>query len=287
MGVLSGTKLLAAGLAASLAVAGGPAVAVAARGASRQDPAGPGRAQPAKLLRYFSADMAIRHRRFTAGGAQTGPEGRAVVLRIERAQRAGRWVTTLSADRSPGAIIDAPAGRTRLENPFLVARVELRDDEPQPRMFDRRGRPVRPMTPEDLRLVGAAASLRPNRQFGTTSTAGGALVAELGGEGARRRDLVRRFGAAVRERGFDRFVATDAGGTHEVLATATTALPVEVTTRPPAGGQLRTTIDYESRGGYGHVRRLLRSTQQLPSATGYAVTEVELAGVVLSDEVRP
>jgi hypothetical protein len=51
---------------------------------------------------------------------------------------------------------------------------------------------------------------------------------------------------------------------------------------------MRTGLTYEARGGYGHLRRLIRSEHHLPEpGAGRAITEVELANVVLSSEVRP
>jgi hypothetical protein len=143
---------------------------------------------------------------------------------------------------------------------------------------------------DDLRLVGATATLRgPDRSRPSSGSPGGSFLASASQRDERRADLVRRFGAPVgRLRGLDRFVTTDAGGRHEVLATVDTILPVEVSTAAPAGGSMLTTITYEPREGYGHLRRLVTTQHHLPGpGAGLALTEVELTNVVLSDEVRP
>jgi len=188
----------------------------------------------------------------------------------------------------PGTLLDVPGGPSRQSNPFLVSHLELRDDETDVRMFDRQGRRIRPMSPEDLRLVGAATlagggagpHVAPRR-------AGGTFVAEAGDADGRRRDLVGSFGPPVgRSGGLDRYVKTDTHGRHQVLVTPDTALPVEVLVSSPTAGEMRTAIAYEAHGAYGHVRRLIRSEHHLAQAgAGRAVTEVELANIVLAGEV--
>jgi hypothetical protein len=241
-------------------------------------------------LRHFSADLAIRHRRLTPAGVPVGLPRPDTIVHVVRELRDGRWVTTLSSARAPESLVDVPGGPTRMSNPFLVTRVEFADDEEEPRLFDRRGQRVRRLTAEDLRLVGAATAVRgAGRDLPTGSRAGGVFLAEAGARDARRRDLAQRFGAPVgRLRGLDRYVAATADGRHEVLVTPDTALPVEVLLSSAAAGQMRTGLTYEARGGYGHLRRLIRSEHHLPEpGAGRAITEVELANVVLSSEVRP
>lgn len=242
-------------------------------------------------LRHFSADLVIRHRRVTPAGVPIGLPRPDALMRVVRELREGRWVTALSTVRTPESLVDIPGGPTRLSNPFLVARVEFADDEAQPRLFDRWGRRVRGLTAEDLRLVGAAATVRDSgRGLPAGSRAGGVFLAEAGAAAdERRRDLTRRFGAPVgRLRGLDRYVAVQADGRHEVLVTSDTALPVEMSMSSTTAGQMRTGLTYEARGSYGHIRRLMRSEHHFAeSGAGRAITEVELANVVLSSEVRP
>jgi hypothetical protein len=241
-------------------------------------------------LRHFSADLAIRHRRMTSAGVPIGLPRPDVVMRVVRELRGERWVTTLTADRMPESLVDLPGGPSRLSNPFLVASVEFADDDEEPRMFDRRGRPVRALTADDLRLVGAASTVRAGaRVLPAGSRAGGVFLADAGGKGQRRLELARRFGAPVgRLRGFDRYVTVTADQREEVLVTTDTALPVELVTTSRTAGQMRTGITYQAHGSYGHVRRLMRSEHHFAgSVAGRAIIEVELANVVLSSEVRP
>lgn len=212
------------------------------------------------------------------------------VLHLLRERRGERWVTTLTTDRRPAPLVDVPGGPPRLSNPFLVARVELADDEEQPRLFDRRGRLVRALTTDDLRLVGAARIARGDRQeLPAHARPGGVFLAGAADRAERRLDFARRFGAPTgRVRGLDRYVATTADGRHEVLVTTDTALPVELFTSSTTAGYMRTGITYETHGTYGHVRRLMRSEHHFAETdAGRSVTEVELANVVLSSEVRP
>ncbi|MCC7045015.1 MAG: hypothetical protein IT183_14210 [Acidobacteria bacterium] len=241
-------------------------------------------------LRHFSADLAIRHRRVTPAGVPVGLPRPDTLMHIVRELREGRWVTVLSTARPPESLVDIPGGPTRLSNPFLVTRVEFADDEARPRLFDRRGRQVRGLTAEDLRLVGAAAAVREaGRGLPAGSGAGGVFLAEAGALDERRRELARRFGAPVgRLRGLDRYVAASGDGRHEVLVTPATALPVEMFMSSTTAGQMRTGLTYEARGSYGHIRRLMRSEHHFAdSGAGRAITEVELANVVLSSEVLP
>jgi hypothetical protein len=289
MGVLHGTTLLTAGLVVALA-----APAATPRAAPR-DAAGQSAGADTELtssgaLRHFSADLAIRHWRVSSAGAPLRPVGPAVVMRVVREQRSRGWVTTLSMDRMPDAIIDAPDGRTALSNPFLVGRVEFRDDDAEARLFDRNGRPVRTVSPDDLRLVGAVAGAsHSDRGPLQGSPAGSIFLAEAGHEATRRLELVRQFGPpAGRVGDLERYVSTSADGRHEALVTVDTVLPVELVSSSTAGGRMRTTLAYEVHPGYGHVRRLMRSEHHLPQTdAGHAVTQVELSNVVLSDEVRP
>ena len=247
-------------------------------------------ATPQAPLRSFSADLIIRHRRVTLEGTSIGATRPDVVLHVLRERRGQRWVTTLTADRMPAPLVDVPGGPSRLSNPFLVARVELADDEEHPRLFDRRGQPVRALTSDDLRLVGAARTVRGERQEAPgRGRAGGVFLAGAGDQAERRLDLARRYGApAGRVRGLDRYVSTTADGRHEVLVTTDTALPVELFTSSSTAGYMRTGITYEAYGSYGHVRRLMRSEHHFVEAgAGRSATEVELANVVLSSEVRP
>lgn len=287
--MLHGATLLTAGLV--VALAGSTATPRAAvREAARQSARLATAQAPSGALRHFSADLAIRHWRVSAAGVALRSPGPAVLMRVVREHRGRGWVTTLSTDRMPDAIIDAPGGRTTLSNPFRVARVEFGDDDAEPRLFDRSGRPVRAVGPDDLRLVGAVAGARRSgRGPLPESSAGGVFVAEAGHEGARRLDLVRRFGPPTgRAGGLERYVSSSADGRHEALVTVDTALPVDLVSSSTTGGRMRTTLAYDARAGYGHVRRLMRTEHHLPQAdTGHAVTQVELSNVVLSGEVRP
>ena len=217
----------------------------------------------------------------------TGP---AAVMKVVREHRGRGWVTTLSMDRLPDAMIDAPGGLTSLSNPFRVARVEFSDDDSEPRLFDRNGRPVRVVGPDDLRIVGAVAGARrASRGPQQDASAGGIFLAEAGHAASRRLELVRRFGPpAGRVGDLERYVNSSADGHHEALVTVDTALPVDLVSSSTAGGRMRTTLAYDVHAGYGHVRRLMRSEHHLPqSAAGHAVTQVELSNVILSAEVQP
>src|SRR5690606_18445659 len=116
-----------------------------------------------------------------------------------------------------------------------IARVELDDGDDEPRLYDRAGRRVRPVTEADRLVFGATRAIQrgaPAMGRIAHAGAGGAFLAEAHRHAERRRDLQRRFGQpAGRVRGLDRFVTTTGKGTvHEVLATPDTALPVEART---------------------------------------------------------
>jgi hypothetical protein len=244
----------------------------------------------ASTVRHFSADLAVRHRRVTPAGVPIGLLRPDVVMRLVRERGAGGWTTTLSVPRVPEALIEGLAGPVRLPNPFHVSRVEMVDGEDRPRLFDRLGRPVAALTPDDLRLVGVVDTLRQRGSGGRDATDGlGTLLAEAGRQHERRAELERRFGSAAdRVRGLDRYISTSAGVRTEVLVTPDTVLPVELLTTSASAGHMRTGVSYQAHGAYGHVRRLIRSEHHFGNAgAGRAVTEVELANVVLSGEVRP
>lgn len=241
--------------------------------------------------RHFSASLAIRHRRFTSTGTPVAVSAPDVVMRMVREHRGGRWKTSLSVDQPPELFVDMPGGRTRVTNPFLVTRVELDDGDQEPRLFDRQGRRVRAMTMADLKMLGAAEAVR-----GGTGTAaqpqpaaGAVLLAEAGRQAERRQALARAFGAPVgRVRGLDRYVSKTKEGSDEVLVAPDTALPVELASSSAAAGDVRTEVAYQAYGAYGHVRRLMRSEHRFAQAdAGRVLTEVELANVVISDEVMP
>jgi len=283
MSVSYGRTLAAGVMLAVLAGAGAGLPAGARAEAARQESS---LASP----RHFSADLMVRHRRVTPSGVPIGLPRPDVIMRVVREERRGRWVTSLSASRAPDALVEGPRGAATLANPFLVARVEMADDDEQPRLFDRRGQPVRALSADDLRLVGAARVVQQGTEGSRArSSPAGALLAEAGGELTRRRDLERRFGpAAGRVRGLDRYVATTGDARHEVLVKPDTVLPVEMLTSSSSRGEMRTGVTYQAHGRHGHVRRLLRTEHHLAEAgAGRAVTEVELANVVIGDEVRP
>lgn len=277
-------KTLAAGLTLAVLAGGGASLPAATRAeAARQEPSV---APP----RHFSADLMVRHRRVTPSGVPIGLPRPDVVMRVVREDRRGRWVTSLSASRAPDALVEGPRGASSLANPFLVTRVEMADDEEQPRLFDRRGQQVRALSAADLQLVGAARVVQQGAQGGRgRSSPAGALLAEAGGGGelTRRRELERRFGPATsRVRGLDRYVATTSDARHEVLVRPDTVLPVEMLTASTARGEMRTGVTYQAHGRHGYVRRLLRTEHHLAEAgAGRAVTEVELANIVIGDEV--
>jgi hypothetical protein len=289
MGVVHGATLLVTGLV--VAFVGSPAAPrLAAREAARQSVLGTAEPTSSGALRHFSADLAIRHWRVTPAGVSLRAARPAVVMRVVREHRGGGWVTTLNMERVPDALIDAPEGRTGLSNPFRIARVEFGDDDSEARLFDRNGRPVSAIGPDDLRMVGAVASARrAGRGPGQAASAGGVFLAEAGHEAARRLELVRRFGPpAGRVGDLERYVSSSTDGHHEALVTVDTALPVDIVSSLTAGGRMRTTLAYEAHAGYGHVRRLMRTEHHLPQTdAGHAVTQVELSNVVLSGEVRP
>lgn len=239
--------------------------------------------------RHFSASLAIRHRRLTAAGAPLGIPSPDVIMRLTREHRGGLWRTTLALEELPDMLIDAPGGRVRLPNPFLVTRVEFDDRDEEPRMFDRQGRLVRAMSMADLPMLAAAESTRGPARWqsrGVAAPSAAAWLAESGKHAERRQELIREFGPAVgRVRGFDRYVSQGAGGRHEVLVTPDTALPVELNSTSETG-EMQTTVAYQAHGTYGHVRRLMRSEHRFAQMNiGRAITEVELGDVVISDEV--
>lgn len=247
---------------------------------------------PTVVARYFSANLAIRHRRVARDGTPLpGPAGD-VLMRVVREQRAGRWHTRMTVERPPEFFVDLPGGRTRMDNPFLVVRAEMNDDEVEPRLYDRLGRRVAPMSAEDLQVLGVARGARAGagprlEQRRAAPAPASAWLAEAGRHRERRDDLVRTFGAAVgRIRGLDHYVSTNETARHEALVTPDTALPLEVSTTMADGTEVRTEVDYEPHGNYGHVRRLMRSRHRFAQASfGGALTEVELADVVIADEV--
>ncbi len=277
-------KTLAAGLTLAVLAGAGAGLPTGARAeVARQEPSlGP--------PRHFSADLTVRHRRVTPSGVPIGLPRPDVIMRVVREERRGRWVTSLSASRLPDALVAGPRGTSTLVNPFLVARVEMADDEEQPQLFDRRGQRVRAVSAADLQLVGAARVVQEGAASGRGRSPAGALLAEAGtgGELTRRRELERRFGPATgRVRGLDRYVATTSDARHEVLVKPDTVLPVELLTSSSGRGEMRTGVTYDAHGRHGYVRRLLRTEHHLAEAgAGRAVTEVELANIVMSDEVR-
>lgn len=286
---VSYARTLAAGLTLVVLAGGAVGLSAGARAEQAGRPEQPSRGAPAAAPGRFSADLIVRHRRLTPSGVPMGVIRPDVVMRVVREARGGRWMTSLSAGRIPDALVQGPRGSTlTLDNPFLVTRVEMADDEEQPRLFDSRGRAVRPLSEADLQLVGAARSVqrgiagRPEK-----AAVAGVLVAEAGGEQTRRHELERRFGpAAGRVRGLDRYVASSAEGRHEVLVRPDVVLPVEMLTTAAGHGEMRTGVTYETHGRHGYVRRLLRTEHHLPEAgAGRAVTEVELANIAIDDEV--
>jgi hypothetical protein len=247
---------------------------------------------PTSMARHFSARLAIRHRRTTVDGTPLRGPVTDVRMRVVREHRGGRWHTSLTVERPPEFFVDLPGGPVRAENPFLVVRAELDDGEDEPRLYDRQGRRVAPMSAADLQVLGVARSARGDAKSrvaprGPVGPPASAWLAEAGRHRERRDDLERTFGAPVgRLRGLDRYVAVDDTARQEALVTPDTALPVQVSTTMADGADLRTEVDYEPYGNYGYVRRLMRSSQRFAQVSfGRAETEVELTDVVISDEV--
>jgi hypothetical protein len=268
----------------------GPAVQIA----RAQDMAPASGAPPDRAglsVRHFSADLTIRHQRVGASGLPVGVRGPDLVMRVVREVHEGRWRTTLAVDRQPDLLIDAPGGATRLRNPFSIARIEFRDGDESPRVVGHDGRLTRVVTADDLRLVGAAQTLRAQSRPDGSQAAPGTVgfLAEVARHAERRDELVRRFGAPTGlVRGLDRYVDQDALGRREVLVVRDTALPVEITAWATGGAQMRTAITYEQHGAVGHVRRLMRTEHQSgDTRAGRTITEVALANVVIADQVQP
>lgn len=248
-----------------------------------------GRTADLQGARHFSARLAVRHRRFPAPDTLHGRDAPDVVMRLTREFRAGRWQTTLAVERPPDLFVDLSGGRAPVRNPFLITRVELNDDEDEPRMYDQQGRRVRAMSMADLPVLGAAGTLRrPRTTRGDRATAAVAWLAESGRQAERRDAIVRAFGPAVgRTRGLDRYVTQTTTGRQEVLVTPDTALPVELRSAVE-GAEVQTDVTYEPYGPYGYVRRFMRSEHRFSAAAaGRTVTEVELSNVVISGEVAP
>jgi hypothetical protein len=240
-----------------------------------------------QAARHFSASLAIRHRRLLPSGTVHGPAMPEVVMRLTREFRAGRWRTALELERPPDLFADISGGRAPIHNPFLISRIEMNDDEETPRMYDRAGRQVRAMTMADLPVLGAAETLRQKPVTGGRALPAVSWLAEAGRESERREELVRSLGTPVgRVRGLDHYATRTATGRHDVLVAPDTALPVELTSTSDAA-EVQTGVEYLPYGSFGYVRRFLRSEHRLLQAAERSVTEVELAHIVISDEVTP
>lgn len=247
--------------------------------------------EPGLSARNFRADITVRHQRISAAGALLLPVPADLTMRVERVDRGGRWLTSLVMNQPANAVADRAGVRTGLSNPFFVARVEFEDGDEEPKLYDRAGNRVRPVTDADRLVFGAAQAVRvtpgvPGRSRPLRAVGG--LLVEAVDRDVRRSELQQRFGPPVgRVRGLDRFVSTSGEGSQEVLVTSDTVLPVEVNVSMPGGISTRMTMSYDAYGSRGHVRRLTRSEQTFDASAARSVTEVELTNVVIAGEVTP
>jgi hypothetical protein len=249
----------------------------------------------------FAADLTIRHQRVTADGRPEGVSPPAMVLRIERRRAGGHWRTTLDVTSTEPTLVQSPAGRQSLDNPFAVARLEFQDGAP-PRMYDRRGRLIQGPTPADISALGLPAELR-KRDWNPEELIVGApgmpgfagergpaagLVSLVSERAARRNDLERRYGMPVGQvRGLDRFLHQSSDSTQELLVDPETALPVELNVADRGELVRHATLDYERLAGTALLRRRLRNEQAVAEPNGMRlVTEIELTNVRLTEGGR-
>jgi hypothetical protein len=250
----------------------------------------------------FAGDLTIRHQRVTADGRPAGMGPPAMVLRLERRRIGGRWRTTFDVTSIEPTLVQSPAGRQSLDNPFAAARIEFQEDGLPPRMYDRRGRLIQGPTPADIRALGLPAELR-NRDWSPEDLIAGApgvpglagergpavgLVSLVSERAARRLDLERRYGMPVGQvRGLDRFLNQTSDSTHELLVDPETALPVEINVADRGQLVRHATLDYEKLAGTTLLRRRLRNEQVVAEPDGVRlVTEIELTNVRLTEGGR-
>jgi hypothetical protein len=283
---------LAASTAAAAALA---ALTTVALGAHPQDSAGAGSSVP--VWDSLTADLAIRHYRVAADGTPTGPAVPAMTMRLERAIRGGRSTTTLTLRDLEGPRVQTLSGTRLLSNPFLIARMEVDDEDGTTRYFDAAGKIVPGPTPADRDQLGLPPSLR--SQDGTLdallaatakgpgprgprSVAGG-LFAPADGQTARRAALEARFGPARgRVRGLDRFTGLSGEMEYEVLVRPDVSLPVEMSTSRLGQLVMRAELTYDPAPA-GFLRRAVRLEQLIPKGDGArAVAQVEISNVTFS-----
>lgn len=242
---------------------------------------------PAGMSTAIRIELAVRHRRVAPTGVPIGLQRPDVSMRYERLRREGTWVTVVTRLGESTVPVRGLAGPEALVNPFRVARVELVDGEMQPRMFDAAGRPVRGLSPGDLAIVRATAPAVDD-QGRTEGAIPRLVIPQVETADARRAALVARYGPpTVGSGGYERYIATSAGGRSEVLVDPASALPTEILTTLDGGGHMRTGITYAAWSRSAHVRRLLRSEYHLPGDAGRAITEVEVTAVDWADEAQP
>ncbi len=222
-------------------------------------------------------------------------EAPAVRYRWTRTQRPRGWTSAIEITQLLAPRIRSANGHLTMAEPAPVVRVEDDEDGTAPRVYDRRGRPIRLPSTEDRRVLGepvagslevprlphlAAPDLRRVASVGREWV--DAFIAPASRATARRAALRQQYGGSPgRLRNLDRFVRREGRDTIEVLADAAAGVTVEVNSGRDGQLTARTVVSYAPRADGALVRRAVRTEQALANTAERAVSTMELANVRL------
>ena len=229
----------------------------------------------------FAADVAIRQEHVGADGQRLPGAAPAARYRIEH--RAGpNALTRLTMVEFEGMLAESVAGPVAVDNPFLVARMEL--DHKGVRLYNRRGDRLQEVTAADRRYFGFAnppPAATPLDTGGMSARSHASnLVVAAGRRDERREELERQFGQPRGQvRGLDRYVITRDQSVQEVLVDPVTALPVEVNTVRGAVLASHVRMTHQPLGNGSFLRRSFRAERSLPDTARRIVTTIDVTNV--------
>lgn len=243
----------------------------------------------------FSADVSFRQAFLKADGTPHAVQPPLSTFRLERTRSSRGWRTVVTLRRIDKVSFMVNRTMRAVDNPHVIARMEVDGDGLAPRLYNADGRLVALPTDADRRLLKApvpADMTPPDWNALATRVAATALVpaqdawidsviATPDRRVARRQAIERSFGPPRgRVAGLDQYVATTGDVTREMLVNAELAVPIEINTAQ--GGRLttRATFSHEPRANGVFVRRYSRGERVFPEAGGVRViTDVEMTNV--------
>jgi hypothetical protein len=270
------------GHAAAIIVLGlvGPQHSAIAQTKPTRPPTPPPSLLPTDRWDTFSADVTIRRSRVGPDGKSVGISAPQVQYHWERVQTGLGWKTTMTFSAPARPTVQSLRGRVQVESPTAVMRVEDDENGTAPRLYDQSGARI-DMPARQLERPDRPAAILPPPVSGQNWI--DTVILPAAQRATRQQALERQQGKTVGRVGqFDRFLATTAGETTEILADPQSVVPVEMNVLRDGVLQNHITFTYQVGFRDALVRRGMRSERVASdAATERLVTDVELTNVRL------